>query len=130
MTKRDDFMPSFNKMRTAFRQPFSKGETAVYLEYLGNLPYISEVMSRASRGVLGLDPNYLPTVAQLIEAHDRYEKEVEEKVGNENDNKFGLPEGSFMSKREGHAKFAKIRKWLSEAPNGTNPFVYAHKKLE
>lgn len=124
MTKRD-FMKSFNEMRVAFRHPVIENESAVYLDHLSALPYISEVMYQASEGILGLDNRFIPNVPQLIEAHDNYEKEVERKARQKNADKFGLPEGSFVSIEEGKKRFRKYRHWMSQAPNGANPFRYA-----
>lgn len=90
MTKEGDFMASFNLMRASFRHPIIQGETIAYLEYLSELPYISEVMNQASKGELGLDPKFMPNVPQLIAAHKKYEKEVEEKARQANADKFSL----------------------------------------
>ena len=90
MTKEGDFMASFNLMRASFRHPIVQEETIAYLEYLSELPYISEVMNQASKGELGIDSKFMPNVPQLIAAHKKYEKEVEEKAKQENADKFSL----------------------------------------
>jgi hypothetical protein len=135
MAKESDFMNSFNLMRASFRHPIVQEETIAYLEYLSNLPYISAVMAKASKGDFDFDPRFIPTVAQLIEAHDNYEEEVEEKARQERADKFGLPVGGITDEqreknRQANKKFREIMSICKKEAGLSNPFVLMAQKYK